>query len=77
MALKKSILSALAALLLLTSVQGGQAQAEELTGTLKKIKETGVIVVGHRESSVPFPTMTFSRMSLATLRITPTRLLML
>ena len=54
MALKKSILSALAALLLLTSVQGGQAQAEELTGTLKKIKDTGVIVVGHRESSVPF-----------------------
>ena len=52
MALKKSILSALAALLLLTSAQGGQA--EELTGTLKKIKETGVIVVGHRESSVPF-----------------------
>ena len=52
MALKKSILSALAALLLLTSAQGGQA--EELTGTLKKIKEPGVIVVGHRESSVPF-----------------------
>lgn len=54
MALKKTILSALAALLLLTSVQTGQAQAEELTGTLKKIKDTGVIVVGHRESSVPF-----------------------
>jgi len=54
MALKKCILSALAALLLLTSVQGGQAQAEDLTGTLKKIKDTGVIVVGHRESSVPF-----------------------
>ncbi|WJW82572.1 glutamate/aspartate ABC transporter substrate-binding protein [Moellerella wisconsensis] len=30
------------------------AQAEELTGTLKKIKDNGVIVVGHRESSVPF-----------------------
>ncbi|KAB8308095.1 amino acid ABC transporter substrate-binding protein [Rouxiella chamberiensis] len=28
--------------------------AEELTGTLKKIKDNGVIVVGHRESSVPF-----------------------
>ena len=28
--------------------------AEELTGTLKKIKETGVITVGHRESSIPF-----------------------
>ena len=54
MALKKSILSALAALLLLTSAQGGQAQAEELTGTLKKIKETGVITLGHPETSVPF-----------------------
>jgi len=30
------------------------AQAEELSGTLKKIKDSGVIVVGHRESSVPF-----------------------
>lgn len=29
-------------------------QAEELTGTLAKIKDTGVIVVGHRESSIPF-----------------------
>ena len=28
--------------------------AEELTGTLKKIKETGTITVGHRESSIPF-----------------------
>jgi glutamate/aspartate transport system substrate-binding protein len=30
------------------------AHADELTGTLKKIKDSGVIVVGHRESSVPF-----------------------
>ncbi|HBO22608.1 MAG TPA: glutamate/aspartate ABC transporter substrate-binding protein [Providencia sp.] len=29
-------------------------QADELNGTLKKIKDNGVIVVGHRESSVPF-----------------------
>ena len=29
-------------------------QAQELTGTLKKIKDTGTITVGHRESSVPF-----------------------
>lgn len=28
--------------------------AEELPGTLKKINDSGVIVVGHRESSVPF-----------------------
>ncbi|MGH8710595.1 MAG: transporter substrate-binding domain-containing protein [Burkholderiales bacterium] len=30
------------------------SHAEELTGTLKKIKETGTITVGHRESSIPF-----------------------
>jgi glutamate/aspartate transport system substrate-binding protein len=30
------------------------AQAQELTGTLKKIKETGAITIGHRESSIPF-----------------------
>ncbi len=28
--------------------------AQELTGTLKKIKESGVIAIGHRDSSVPF-----------------------
>jgi glutamate/aspartate transport system substrate-binding protein len=32
---------------------GVQAQ-EELTGTLKKVKDAGTISVGHRESSVPF-----------------------
>ena len=32
----------------------GSAVAEELTGTLAKIKDSGVIVVGHRESSIPF-----------------------
>jgi glutamate/aspartate transport system substrate-binding protein len=30
------------------------AFAAELTGTLKKIKESGTITLGHRESSVPF-----------------------
>nr|WP_024967408.1 amino acid ABC transporter substrate-binding protein [Pantoea sp. IMH] len=40
--------------LLLLSAAAGVAQAEELTGTLKKINDNGVIVVGHRESSVPF-----------------------
>jgi len=30
------------------------AGAQELTGTLKKIKETGSITIGHRESSIPF-----------------------
>lgn len=40
--------------LLLLSAVTGAAQAQELTGTLKKINDNGVIVVGHRESSVPF-----------------------
>jgi glutamate/aspartate transport system substrate-binding protein len=30
------------------------AAAQELTGTLKKIKEIGSITLGHRESSIPF-----------------------
>ena len=32
----------------------GQARAEELTGTLKNIKETGAITLGYRDSSIPF-----------------------
>src|ERR1700692_3881782 len=32
----------------------GAADADELTGTLKKIKETGVINIGYRDSSIPF-----------------------
>jgi glutamate/aspartate transport system substrate-binding protein len=30
------------------------ALAQELTGTLKKIKDTGGITIGHREASIPF-----------------------
>ncbi len=30
------------------------ANAQELAGTLKKIKDTGSITIGHRESSIPF-----------------------
>ncbi len=45
---KLTILTALAAAGLLT----GPALAQE--GTLKKIKDTGAITLGHRESSVPF-----------------------
>ena len=40
---------ALAALL-----AAAHANAEELTGTLKKIKETGAITLGFRDSSIPF-----------------------
>ncbi len=32
----------------------GPALAQDLTGTLKKIKDTGTITLGHRESSSPF-----------------------
>jgi glutamate/aspartate transport system substrate-binding protein len=32
----------------------GQVHAEELTGTLKNIKETGAITLGFRDSSIPF-----------------------
>ncbi|WP_089340439.1 glutamate/aspartate ABC transporter substrate-binding protein [Burkholderia singularis] len=35
-------------------VAAGAAHAQELAGTLKKIKETGVVGLGIRESSVPF-----------------------
>jgi glutamate/aspartate transport system substrate-binding protein len=47
-------LSKLIAVLLATGAIAGTAQAQDLTGTLKKIKDTGAITVGHRESSVPF-----------------------
>jgi glutamate/aspartate transport system substrate-binding protein len=32
----------------------GPTLAQDLTGTLKKIKDTGAITLGHRESSTPF-----------------------
>jgi len=31
-----------------------QASSQELTGTLKKVKETGTITIGYRDSSIPF-----------------------
>jgi glutamate/aspartate transport system substrate-binding protein len=42
------------AVLVTAGALAATAQAQELTGTLKKVKETGSITVGHRESSVPF-----------------------
>ncbi|MFP1880678.1 glutamate/aspartate ABC transporter substrate-binding protein [Lonsdalea quercina] len=50
MQLRKLALS----LLLAGTAAGSLAHAEELAGTLKKVKDNGVIVIGHRESSVPF-----------------------
>jgi glutamate/aspartate transport system substrate-binding protein len=35
-------------------VFAGTANAEELTGTLKNIKESGTITLGYRDSSIPF-----------------------
>ncbi len=46
----KSVSAALA----ISALCAGPALAQDLTGTLKKIKETGAITLGHRESSVPF-----------------------
>jgi len=48
----KSIKVSLLALAALTAVCTAQAQG--LDGTLKKIKDTGTITIGHRESSIPF-----------------------
>jgi glutamate/aspartate transport system substrate-binding protein len=39
---------------LAASLSAGPATAQELTGTLKNIKETGAITLGHRDSSIPF-----------------------
>ena len=42
------------AFLIAAGAIAGTAQAQDLTGTLKKIKDTGSITIGYRESSVPF-----------------------
>ena len=42
------------AAVLATTLFSAPAFAQELTGTLKKVKETGTITLGHRESSIPF-----------------------
>ena len=39
---------------LAAALGAGQASAQELTGTLKNIKETGAITLGFRNSSIPF-----------------------
>ena len=45
-------------LALAAALSGGPTNAEELTGTLKKIKETGAITIGYRDSSIPFSYLT-------------------
>jgi glutamate/aspartate transport system substrate-binding protein len=44
----------LAGFVLAAALCAGNGYADELTGTLKKIKETGVINIGYRDSSIPF-----------------------
>jgi glutamate/aspartate transport system substrate-binding protein len=52
--MKRTRLFALLAGVLVLTGNAAIAQAQELTGTLKKIKQTGTITIGHRESSIPF-----------------------
>ena len=40
--------------LLVAGTLAAPAGAQELTGTLKKIKDAGAITIGHRDASVPF-----------------------
>ncbi|WP_433704678.1 glutamate/aspartate ABC transporter substrate-binding protein [Paraburkholderia sacchari] len=49
----KLIASIALALATLTTLAGA-AHADELAGTLKKVRDSGVIVLGTRESSIPF-----------------------
>jgi len=44
----------LCAAVLAVAGTAGPAAAQELTGTLKKIKDTGVVKIGHRDASIPF-----------------------
>ncbi len=44
----------LAGALLAAALASAPAQGADLTGTLKKIKETGTITIGHRDASIPF-----------------------
>jgi glutamate/aspartate transport system substrate-binding protein len=53
MKISKLVAKLVSAGIIASGIAGG-VQAQELTGTLKKIKETGSITVGHRESSIPF-----------------------
>src|SRR6478672_11706457 len=47
-------LNSLLAVMIGASVISGAAQAQELTSTMKKIKDTGTITLGVRDSSIPF-----------------------
>ncbi len=49
-----SVFAVLLAAVVLAALPAGSAQAQELTGTLAKVRENGTIAIGYRESSVPF-----------------------
>ncbi len=46
--------STIIGLALSAAICASAAHAEDLTGTLKNIKETGAITLGFRDSSIPF-----------------------
>ena len=50
----KNYVAAVVSLCLVAAVAPGAWGADQLTGTLKKVKDAGFISVGHRESSIPF-----------------------
>jgi glutamate/aspartate transport system substrate-binding protein len=52
--MKFQTFSKMAAFALGAGIAVGTVQAQELTGTLKKIKDTGSITLGVRDSSIPF-----------------------
>jgi len=47
-------LAVLIATLFAAGALAGAANAQQLTGTLKKIKDSGTITIGHRDTSIPF-----------------------
>ena len=54
-AVRKFLAFALVAGLALAAARSGaQTDPAQLTGTLKKVRESGSITIGHRESSIPF-----------------------
>lgn len=50
----RRLMTMLCAFALVAALVPGQAGAEQLTGTLKKIKDTGTLVIGYRPASIPF-----------------------
>lgn len=52
--LKFSAIAKLTSGLLASALIAAPAIGQELTGTLKKVKDSGTITIGHRETSIPF-----------------------